>query len=585
MKPGSTATVACFAAAFAIAAYVAAPLCETGVLTSQRRSATAPSPSDALFDPSRVIQIEIRLDARDWHALRISHPIQGENFQVIARGYDYYRGDAVVDGRLVRSVGVRKKGTGSESTARPAFKIKFDEYAKGQEFDGLEMLTLNNLSVDPSKAQQSLIYSFMNRAGAISPRSNLARVVANGEDLGIYGHVESIDKKFITRYFGDARGDLYEGQYGADFAENDYKKVVHKWGDDDDLAKVRQLVDVLERPGPVSLWRIEELVDLDAFITFWASSVLTANADSYVSNRNNYYFYRDAKSGKFFLIPWGADAWTMAQGIPGTGLPRSVSADGYLCRRLWELPGIRERYRKEMRRLLAEVWNEKAMLAELDQVSRLSQDDAPNASRLGVTDQIGRFLESQRAVVQEELDRPAQDWAVPRRAWGPGTPKGPLMQVEGTFTAIVADSFPTNAAGYFGRGTASLQFTVDRETRNPFTQSGAVAVIAPQSGGDNRIEIVVSNATGDLRWGITLRMDPYRVSLAPQSIRLGYDDWAVWAPISQSQGGPASLRTQRRGGEQNRGTLELTQVSTTLGGTISGKFKINTTAFEEDRKP
>ena len=32
-------------------------------------------------------------------------------------------------------------------------------------------------------------------------------------------------------------------------------------------------------------------------------------------------------------------------------------------------------------------------------------------------------------------------------------------------------------------------------------------------------------------------------------------------------------------------TLELTQVSTNLGGTISGKFKINTTAFEEEKKP
>lgn len=29
--------------------------------------------------------------------------------------------------------------------------------------------------------------------------------------------------------------------------------------------------------------------------------------------------------------------------------------------------------------------------------------------------------------------------------------------------------------------------------------------------------------------------------------------------------------------------LELTQVSTNHGGTISGKFKINTTAFEEEK--
>jgi hypothetical protein len=35
---------------------------------------------------------------------------------------------------------------------------------------------------------------------------------------------------------------------------------------------------------------------------------------------------------------------------------------------------------------------------------------------------------------------------------------------------------------------------------------------------------------------------------------------------------------------QIKGTLELMQVSTSLGGTIAGKFKINTTAFEEEKQ-
>src|SRR5262245_37085027 len=48
------------------------------------------SPSDALFDPSRVIQIEIRLDPKDWLALRISHPSHGDTVPVshIEKGYD-----------------------------------------------------------------------------------------------------------------------------------------------------------------------------------------------------------------------------------------------------------------------------------------------------------------------------------------------------------------------------------------------------------------------------------------------------------------------------------------------------------------
>src|SRR5947207_2512372 len=69
------------------------------------------SPSDALFDPSGVMRIEIRLDPKDWHALRISHLDLEENLKPIALDYQYYRGDVLIDGKLVQSVGVRKKST------------------------------------------------------------------------------------------------------------------------------------------------------------------------------------------------------------------------------------------------------------------------------------------------------------------------------------------------------------------------------------------------------------------------------------------------------------------------------------------
>jgi spore coat protein CotH len=148
-----------------------------------------PSPSDALFDPSRVIQIEIRLDPKDWLARRISHPILDEtgDISVTEKGYKYYRGEVVIDGHIVKSVGVRKKGAvGSMNSARPSLTIKLDEYVKDQGFSGLDMLTLNHCLQDPTKAREFLAYSFMQRAGVPAPRGNLARVTVNGEDLGIY---------------------------------------------------------------------------------------------------------------------------------------------------------------------------------------------------------------------------------------------------------------------------------------------------------------------------------------------------------------------------------------------------------------
>ena len=51
--------------------------CATTAIAAELKK-PGPSASDALFDPSRVIQIEIRLDPKDWHALRISRPILDE---------------------------------------------------------------------------------------------------------------------------------------------------------------------------------------------------------------------------------------------------------------------------------------------------------------------------------------------------------------------------------------------------------------------------------------------------------------------------------------------------------------------------
>lgn len=67
------------------------------------------SPSDALFAPNRLLQIQIRMDPKDWHALRISHPDLDGDLVPIRMNYEYYPADAVIDGQLVKSVGVSKR--------------------------------------------------------------------------------------------------------------------------------------------------------------------------------------------------------------------------------------------------------------------------------------------------------------------------------------------------------------------------------------------------------------------------------------------------------------------------------------------
>jgi hypothetical protein len=153
------------------------------------------------------------------------------------------------------------------------------------------------------------------------------------------------------------------------------------------------------------------------------------------------------------------------------------------------------------------------------------------------------------------------------------------MQIEGSFSAVVVEAFPTNTLGYFDHGTATLQFTIAGQTFKPFTRSGAVTVIRRKPTEKNKIRIVVSDASGDLQWQLWFRMDPYRTLFTTGTHPIGY--WEVWTDVFQ--GDPRSPKSQRRSLE-NKGTLELMQTSTNIGGTISGKFEINTSPFAVEKK-
>ena len=98
-------------------------------------------------------------------------------------GFTYQRGELRINGTLVGTVGVRKKGfIGSLSAQRPSLKLKLHEYVKEQSFAGIKRLTLNNNQQDNSQIRQYLSYQWFRRAGLAAPRCNFARVIVNGKD-------------------------------------------------------------------------------------------------------------------------------------------------------------------------------------------------------------------------------------------------------------------------------------------------------------------------------------------------------------------------------------------------------------------
>ena len=361
-------------------------------------------------------------------------------------------------------MGLRKKGfLGSLDDVKPSLRLKLDEYVDGQRLAGLGTFTLNNAKSDPAYVRQCLAYRTFAAAGVPAPRCNFAHVtlttVGGGTDLGVYVHVETVGKPFLRRHFADDGGNLYEGtlsDFRAGWTGTFDLKTNEAADDRRDVEDVRA---ALERPDGELLPALEPLVDVEQFLGFWAAEVLVTHWDGYTGNANNFFAYHDPTSGRFHFLPWGVDATFLASDNPfGDGGARtSVQAQTLLPRRLYLLPSTRDRYLTRLRQLLATVWDEGALRAEVDRMGALIRPFAdPDGSR-GLARELAAVkdvISGRRARLEAELAGGPPTWPVPLRDAPCFEPVGEL---HGTLTTTWGTAGAPNP---FTTGTGTLTGTV-----------------------------------------------------------------------------------------------------------------------------
>ena len=270
--------------------------------------------TDGNFDPDHVVQIELNMAEEDWDALRFEtetfvSALSGDcRSEPIGGDYTDFSASITMDGESIDNIGIRKKGLiGSQSTSKPSFSINLDEFEEGAELFDVDNLTLNNGVQDPALMRQCLVYDLFDKAGLPSPRCNFARVSMNGEDLGVYIHVEPIKPSMLRDHFESDEGDLYEGAL-SDFHADWYRTFDPDTDETDpELGSVQALAEALEADEPI-LEAMEAHVNVDMFFTYWAMETITGHWDSYTGNRNNFFVYDDPTTDTFVFIPWGPDS-------------------------------------------------------------------------------------------------------------------------------------------------------------------------------------------------------------------------------------------------------------------------------------
>ena len=347
---------------------------------------------DDIFPTDRVIDVQITVSQRDWDTIRYQSRDfmtalgASRQFKPMERPYTYVEASVSIDGVAFPKVGLRKKGfIGSLSSTRPSLKIKLNHIDKEGGIEGLTNLTLNNNKQDTSLVSQFMGYALFNAIGLPAPRCAYAKVTVNGENLGIYAHVETLRKPLLKRAFGNNNGPLYEGTV-VDFYENWENSFEHKRGDDiRGRAQINALIDLLADPKATEA-DIGELVDLESFYRFWATEGLVGFWDGYSGNKNNFFVYLNPEDSKFYFIPWGMDSiftkMSKLEFMNDRRAPISVKTQGLIAYKLYQFETGRRRYAEALTEILNNHWSAPELLAALDKIAVMVEPHLVPAQRV-----------------------------------------------------------------------------------------------------------------------------------------------------------------------------------------------------------
>ena len=516
----------------------------------------------AVFDPDKVLDIQITIDEADWDALRrqdrtivsiFDSSCNNENFY---SPFTYFPADVTVDGNTVEQVGLRKKGfLGSLDPNKPSLKINFDEYVAGQQYSGMKRMTFNNARQDPGYVNQCIGYQLFRDAGVVAPRCNFATITVNGVNKGLYVHVESIKKPFVARHFADADGNMYEGtvsDFQPPFLGTFQKKTNTESPDRSDIEAITQMLETVADD--------ELAAELD---TLWASEVLIGHWDGYAGNQNNYYIYRDPETDLFTFIAWGIDALLFDNNPNGSPSGTTgVFATSLIPRRLYLNDDTRDAYVARVKTMLDTVWDEQAIIAEIDRMEDLIRPYLLAGQETAFDQRIVEardFVSDRRSGMLSALEPTPPPWTQPLR--------GPFCLPD---VGDVALDFATTW-GSFGTldpyiaGSGALNIDVYNQVFVPATVGAVAGMGSANTEGKALLGIVGADA------GLTFIV---YVETDPALVVAGADIAIEWNTTRASLFyiDPAQSPDPQLLGYINDGTIHLDTAGQTTGAPVSGSI-------------
>ena len=281
--------------------------------------------SQDVFDIG-VRQIEIFFSEQNWDDTLDVYHANGIGQRLVADSI-------LIDGIADQNVGIKYKGNSSYNInhIKNPMNIKFDFINNGQSINGYNVLKLSNGFRDPSFVREVLAYDIA-RNYMPAPKATYANVYVNGDLIGLYTCVQSIDDDFTNENFYERKGPLFKAentgvsvpgcmgplgvlQYNVD--TNCFQRS-YEMQSSNDWQKLGDFLDTLNN----HFTDIETVMDIDRTLWMMAFENLTVCLDGPINSiPHNFYLFQD-NNRRFSPILWDMN---QAFGTFTNGLPNPVS--------------------------------------------------------------------------------------------------------------------------------------------------------------------------------------------------------------------------------------------------------------------
>lgn len=352
---------------------------------------------DAVFSQNQVLTIELEFSQPGfWDSLTTNYETS-----------TYMKADLTLTDltgtTTFTDVGVRLKGNSSYSHPgnKKSFKIDFNKYVSGQNYDGLKKLNFSNGFKDPTLLREKIFFDVCREAEVAAPRANFANVYFNGELWGFYTVVEQIDDQFLDWKILDDDGNLFKAGdnfggggpggggggnnsaadlawYGEAQSAYEERYELKSNEDENDWSDLIDLIDFINNSDATTFETgLAERMELDEYIRSVALDNLFANLDSYTESARNYYLYHNLTTDKWHWIKWdGNEAFgTYAPGFGGQNIAE-LALDFHgntrpLLDKLFNSTALYSQYQDELCSLIDTYFNSAWMNAYIDDLKDL----------------------------------------------------------------------------------------------------------------------------------------------------------------------------------------------------------------------